>query len=81
MEQRVTHILQQAFRGMEVELYEMSNGRLSGTVIWQGFDGEEQGDRQHLIREALQSALGAEAQEVGVLLAYTPHEMRVMQAA
>ncbi len=81
MGQQVTHVLQQAFQGMNVELYEMSSGRLSGTVIWDGFDGKEQGDRQHLIREVLKEALGAQAREVSVLLAYTPREMRLMQAA
>ena len=81
MEQQVTQILTQAFQGMDVELYEMSNGRLSGTVIWEGFDGQEQGDRQGLIRKALKEALGPQFQEVSVLLTYTPREMMLMKAA
>ncbi len=81
MGQQVTQILEQAFQGMNVELFEMSSGRLSGTIIWDGFDGQEQGDRQHLVREVLKEALGAQVQEVSILLAYTPHEMSAMQAA
>lgn len=81
MGQQVTYILQQAFQGMDVELFEMSSGRLSGTVIWDGFEGQEQGDRQHLIRKTLKEALGAQVQEVSILLAYTPREMMLMQAA
>ena len=42
MGQQVTQILEQAFQGMNVELFEMSSGRLSGTIIWDGFDGQEQ---------------------------------------
>lgn len=81
MGQQVTHILEQAFPGISIELEEMSNGRLSGTVIWAGFDEQDHGDRQHLVRKVLKEALGARAQEVGVLLTYTPVEMAAMKAA
>lgn len=81
MGQQVTHILEQTFPGMNVELNEVSGGRLHGTVIWDGFDDKDMVDRQQLIRKALKEALGVQFQEVGVLLAYTPHEMSAMQAA
>ena len=72
MGQQITQILQRAFEGMDVELTEMSSGRLSGAVIWEGFEDQEQGDRQNLVRGVLKEALGAEVQQVGVLLTYTP---------
>lgn len=81
MEQQVIQVLQQTFQGMDVELNEMSNGRLSGTVIWEGFDEQEMGDRQDIIRMALKEALGAQFNQVGVLLTYTPREMMLMSAA
>ena len=81
MGQQITHILQQAFDGMDVELREMSNGRLSGTVIWNGFDEKDMGDRQDLVRTALKEALGTQFSQVGVLLTYTPREMMLMSAA
>lgn len=81
MGQQVTQILQQAFPGMDVELDKKSNGRLHGTVIWEGFDDQDMGERQDLIRTALRKGLGAQFSQVGVLLTYTPREMMLMSAA
>ena len=81
MGQQMIHILDRAFQGTDVDLDEASSRRLSGTVIWDGFEDQEQGDRQDLVRNALKEALGAEVQQVGILLTYTPREMMLMQAA
>ena len=66
---------------MDVELDKESSGRLHGTVIWEGFDDQEMGERQDLIRKALKEALGAQFSQVGVLLNYTTREMMLMSAA
>ena len=81
MGQQVTQILERAFSEIKVELYEMSSGRLAGTVVWKGFEGREQGERQQEVRAALKDALGPDFQQVGVLLTYTPHEMASMRAS
>lgn len=81
MGQQVKRILEQSFPGIQTEMETLSGGRLFGTAIWDGFDGHDNVERQQMIRAALRSALGAEAQQVGILLTYTPHEMRVMQEA
>ena len=81
MGQQVTQTLKQAFPGMDVEMDKESSGCLHGTVIWEGFDDQEMGERQDLIRKALKEALGAQFSQVGVLLTYTPREMMLMSAA
>ncbi len=81
MGHQVTQILQQAFQGMNIELDKAPSGRLHGTVIWDGFDEQEMGDRQDLVRKILKEALEARFQEVGILLTYTPREMMLMSAA
>ena len=81
MGQQITQILQQAFQGIDVDLDKEPTGRLNGTVVWEGFDGKDMGDRQNLVRNVLKEALGAEVQQVGVLLTYTPREMSSMKAA
>ena len=81
MGQQVTQILKQAFQGMDVNLDERTESRLSGTVIWEGFDNQGHVERQQLIRKVLKQALGAEFQQIGLLLTYTPREMMLMKAA
>lgn len=81
MEQQVTQVLQQAFQGMNAGLFEMFNGKLSKPVIREGFGEQDTGDRQDLMRMALEEAHGAKFQQVGVLLTYTPREMMLMLAA
>ena len=81
MGQQVTQILQQAFQGMDVNLDERTGSRLSGTVVWEGFDNQDHIDRQQLIRKVLKQALGAEFQQIGLLLTYTPREISAMQSA
>ena len=66
---------------MDVELDKEPSGRLHGTVIWEGFDNQDHIERQQLVRKVLKQVLGAEVQQIGVLLTYTPREMRLMSAA
>lgn len=81
MEQKVRDVLENAFPGINVETEILPGGRISGFVVWAGFIGMDQVDRQTKVRDALRLGLGEEAQEVGVLLTYTPDEMDAMSAA
>lgn len=81
IEQRVTRVLESAFKDVDVNLEVMPSGRISGTVIWAGFDKLDDIERQRMIRDLLQRELGPEAVMVGVLLAYTPDELEAMSAA
>jgi acid stress-induced BolA-like protein IbaG/YrbA len=81
MGQQVTQILEQAFQGIQANLEELPGGRLSGNIVWDGFTGHDQTDRQKLVREVLKGALGAQIQQIGVLLTYTQAELTAMQAA
>lgn len=81
MGQQVTRILEQAFQGLHANLEELPGGRLSGTVVWDGFTVYDQTGRQKLVREALTAALGTQVQQIGVLLTYTQAELSAMQAA
>lgn len=81
MVERVTTILQGSFAGIELQLEEMSNGRVTGSAVWDGFDNLDQVDRQQKVRDALRKELGPGASQVGVILTYTPDELHAMQAA
>ena len=81
MEQRVRDILEAAFDGVEVLTEVLPGGRISGSVVWAGFDGLDEVARQRKIRTALEAELGSDVQQVGVLLTYTPDELRKMDAA
>ena len=81
MEQRIINALTQAFAQANVELDDLPGGRYSGLIVWEGFTEDDHTERQRRIRQALVKGLGTESNTVGVILAYTPHEMQVMSAA
>ena len=81
MENKIVQALNQAFTGSTVELNRLSNGRLTGLIVWQGFDDLDSFDRHTLVKQALIAALGNEANNVGILFTYTPVEMQAMSAA
>lgn len=81
MGQQIAQILTQAFPGMAIDLDETRGQRVHGRIVWAGFAGKDQVDRQTEVRQALKQGLGAEVQQVGVLLTYTPTELEAMQAA
>ena len=82
MVERVIQVLKEAFPGISAaELRELPNGKVAGSIAWYGFENMDDVDRQESIFSVLRERLGPEAQLVGLLLAYTPHELEVMQAA
>lgn len=74
--QQVQQILTDGLKLASPEfMLEKAGGRLSGNVISASFKGKRDHERQRMIWDALDAALGAEsARGVGLLLAYTPAE-------
>jgi acid stress-induced BolA-like protein IbaG/YrbA len=81
MVEQVKSILERSFLGIEVDLEQLSNGRITGTVVWPGFAEYDQVDRQATLRAALSDELKEAITQVGVILTYTPDELYAMQAA
>jgi len=81
MEQRVKDIIESALNGAEALMERLPGGRVSGSVIWGGFDGKDDVERQQMLRKLLEDQLGRDILDVGILLTYTPDEVEVMQAA
>ena len=73
---RLTQILVRALKPDEPDVrLEKAGGRFSGDVVSASFKGKRDHERQKMIWDALDAALGAESvQKVGLLLAYTPDE-------
>ena len=69
------------FAGMQVDLETMQSGRVTGQVIWEGFEPFDHVDRQQMLRRALRRHFAEDAQLIGILLTYTPAEMAEMVAA
>lgn len=55
--------------------------KLSGYLIWSGFDGEEQIERQNQVISWLRQRLGAEAKLISVILTYSTNEYHMMSLA
>ena len=81
MAEKLRNILETEFDNINIDVEEMPNGRFSGSVVWAGFAGMDDIDRQNKIRNVLKRDLGPEVQLVGVLLTYTPDELTAMSAA
>jgi hypothetical protein len=81
MVERVEEVMKAAFPGIELDLETMSSGKVTGDAVWAGFDGLDHIDRQKLVRDVLRWNLGENAQEVSILLTFTPVELHSMQEA
>lgn len=76
---RVREILERNFSNADINL-DRSSGteRLSGYIIWSGFNKVEQLDRQRLIYNTLRDELQADAAKISIILAYSPEEWEAM---
>ena len=54
---------------------------MSGQIVWRGFEGREQIERQRDVYNVLRDELAEQEQGISIILAYTPHEVEAMQAA
>ncbi len=78
----VSAALGKAFPGCEAKLEVVRPAkRIGGVLVWEGFGGVEQIDRQRLVREALDAAIhGPDRKAISLILTLTPTELRVMKA-
>lgn len=72
---KLKQILTQRLQLKSPSFHLEGRGRVSGSVVSSTFAGKQDHQRQRMIWDALDEALGASAvKEVGMLLAYTPDE-------
>ncbi len=76
----VRQFIADALPNSETNLEVTPGGRVVGRVLWTGFDGQEHLERQNRIWELLRDRFQSRSTQIGVLLAYTPHEFAVMQS-
>jgi acid stress-induced BolA-like protein IbaG/YrbA len=77
--QHLAIFLQQNFPGCDPQLERGAPGeRIGGYLIWEGFDGMEQIDRQSKLREVLRQLPRDQQLQVTVILTVTPAEWTVM---
>jgi acid stress-induced BolA-like protein IbaG/YrbA len=73
--ERLEHLLRERFGGMDIDLEPLGQtGRLSGVLIWDGFQGLDFVDRQERIWSAIRDAFKADATQVSTLITLTPAE-------
>jgi acid stress-induced BolA-like protein IbaG/YrbA len=65
MGQQISQILAGAFPGIQANIEDMPGGRISGTVIWNGFAGHDFVERQQMIRKVLEAGLALLQQRLG----------------
>jgi len=73
--------LSERFRGAEVEIDSYPEAdRVGATVVWKGFVGKDQIDRQRLVRKAVEKAFSdAQMRKVGLIITFTPDEMAAIR--
>jgi hypothetical protein len=75
---KLRRILAQAFPNARVQLdHSKASDKYSGMMLWDGFDGQDQVDRQTRLWEVLRARLSPEEQQrVTAILTLTPAERR-----
>ena len=78
---RVRRLLQEQFHGAAVKMDPTApDDKVHGELVWSGFEGKDQLDRQLQVLEALRSDLQTEeVGRVGLIVTVTPNEMAVMR--
>lgn len=79
--QTIADLLHNHFPGSEVEMERIGDERFSGFLIWDGFAGREQIERQRAVWAMLRQSLSTEEQrKVAAILTLTPEEMTAARA-
>jgi predicted DNA-binding transcriptional regulator YafY len=78
---KLKRTLRQAFKDAEIELPPPEKGeKVSGFLVWEGFEGDDQLRRQQRLWEVLDEALTSqERQKISAIFTTTPSEMAVMR--
>lgn len=73
---------ERAFAGADVQLRRYRPGpRIGGRIVWSGFVGMEQMDRQRTLRRTIDAALAPDEQRrLSMVLTLTPEETAAMVA-
>ena len=79
--ERVREVLARRFPGAEFDLeLSVPSRKVGGFVIWPGFEGKEQIDRQQLVWQAIRGDLSRDDQlQITAILTVTPNEMAIMK--
>jgi len=78
---QVKGLLRARFPGVSIVQLSRAHdgGRIGGTIAWAGFDHMEHARRQRLLWQVLREAYpDATAQDVGMILTFTPDELRAI---
>lgn len=80
---KLRKILKTQFVGAEPELEQAGPlDKIGGYLIWRGFEGVEQLDRQRQLNRAIRERLSVEEQlHITTILTVTPDEVAVMRSA
>ena len=80
--QKLDLVLRSHFRGATPELEPLPPlPKVTGLLSWDGFDGQDQVDRQHDVWNVIRQAIPAEEQRrISVILTVTPEELAYMRA-
>lgn len=83
LSEKVATVLNEAFAGCELGIDAAGpDARIAGWMVWTGFDGRSQLERQRQLRETLRQSLEArELHQVGMILTLTPDEVRDEEVA
>ncbi len=80
--EQVKILLEERFPSATVDLWQDAySGKISGHLVWGGFDGEEQLDRQQQVYSWLHQNLGPRTQSLSAILTYSTQEHQVMSLA
>lgn len=75
----VEEALRDNFPGAEIRWEDDSeHSRAGGTLLWEGFQGVPQLERQRRVGAVLRQRLGERKQDVGVIFTLTPSELEVV---
>lgn len=74
--QKLTSIFRRQFPGSETELEPRGENRVSGFLVWNGFEGHEHIERQREVWKIIRAELSREEQhQIAAVLTLTPEEM------
>lgn len=78
--EEIRALIEANLKGAQVDVEPVSEYRVGGTVLWDGFDGQRQSDRQRVLWGLLRTHLNAQQQMgLGTLVTFTPQEIEEMQ--
>jgi acid stress-induced BolA-like protein IbaG/YrbA len=76
----VRTLIEDHLEGAQADIEPISEYKVSGTVLWNGFDEKRQSDRQQMLWELLRDNLSRQQQMgIATLLTFTPVEVEEMQ--